>query len=185
MRHPIAAAAVLALPAAAAAQGLTPESLQGLVINSTVTSSGNFTNAKGRGPGRITATMRVTIGSDGTVQSSHVRNVVAETPKGEKTGSVTRTFSGRIGTPGNYGGGNFVWLLDGNQLVLLRTMEIGGQKITTTLTGGDTPTSCSVTAPMAQEQGAGESKTVSAFPGKVTIHDMCQTSSKCSVSRGS
>jgi hypothetical protein len=165
------------------AQDLTVGDLQGMAVTATVKYRGTFAREKGSGPGNITHTYRIRIGPDDKIQTAHTRNVEAITPVGPKHSSLSRNFSGQIGMPAQGGAGNFLWLLDKNELVLLRTLDIGGFKTTIAFSKTDKGMTCKVTAPYLKESGAGAGKTDSAAGGKVRIIAMQQVSSTCSVSK--
>lgn len=167
----------------ALAQDLTVGDLQGLSVAATVKYRGTFARDKGPGPGNITHTYRIRIGPEDGVQVAMTRNVEAITPFGPKHSSLSRTFSGKIGTPAQAASGNYLWLLEKNELILLRTLEVGGFKLTLAFSKSDKGMNCKVTAPYLKEAGAGAGKTDSAFGGKVRIVSMHQMSSTCSVSK--
>jgi len=58
---------------------------------------------------------------------------------------------------------------------MLRTMKVGGTKVTITFTGGG----CSVSAQHMQEIGAGEFTTRSVFGGDSVIHRAIPVFSSC------
>ena len=174
-------ALLVALPAAG--QDLTMADLQGRTISATINYRGMFARERGSGPGNITHIYRVALGPDDNVQVTQTRNVEAITPVGPKHNSLKRSFAGKVGTPGQSSAGSFLWLLDKNELVLLRTMEVGGFKVTFAFTKTDKGITCKANGPYLKEAGAGAGKTESAAGGKVRILSMQQVSSSCSMSK--
>jgi hypothetical protein len=167
----------------ASAQDISLEELQGAVVSVTTNYRGTFARDQRSGPGNIMHSYRVKVGPDENVNMSVTRNVEAITPAGPKRSSLSRSFSGKIGTPGQTRAGNFLWLLDKNELVLLRTMDVGGFKLAIAFSKSDRGLTCKADAPYLKEAGARAGKTDSAFGGKVRIMSMQQVSAACSVSR--
>jgi hypothetical protein len=180
---PIAAAVSGCLCFPASAQELAIKDLQGLTVAATVKYRGMFARERGSGPGNITHNYRIVLGPDENVQVTQTRNVEAITPVGPKHSSLKRTFSGKVGTPGQSSAGSFLWLLEKNELVLLRTLEVGGFKLTLAFTKTDKGMTCTANGPYLKEAGAGAGKTESAAGGKVRIISMQQVGSSCSVSK--
>lgn len=168
---------------AAMAQEIAVQDLQGATLAIVVKYRGTFARDRGPGPGNITHTYRIKIGPEENVQVSLKRDVQAITPVGIKQSSLNRNFSGKIGTPKQEQSGSFLWLLDKNELVLLRTLEVGGFKLAVTFTKSDKGLTCKAAAPYLKESGAGAGKTNSAFGGNVRIISMQQVASTCSVGK--
>jgi hypothetical protein len=172
------------LVSTANAQSVTLESLQGHTINTRVRFSGTFRNQKGTAPGTILVTMQLRIGPGDALNVNYARRATAHTPVGDKTGTISRDTSGRIGSPSKNAEGNSLWLLEGDQLVNLNVREVGGYKTVITFAGTGDKLSCKVTTSYAPEVGAGPGKTTSAATGgKVEVLAQKATSSSCSVSR--
>lgn len=173
------------LPAATAAQGQDIEikDLQNANFAITIKYRGIFARERGSGPGNITHIYRIKVGPEDNVQVAHTRNVEAITPVGTKNSSLNRNFSGKIGTPAQDRSGNYLWLLEKNQLLMLRTLEVGGFKLTIALSSSEKGMTCRATAPYLKEAGKDAGKTASAFGGNVRIVSMQQTSSSCTVSK--
>jgi hypothetical protein len=173
-----------ALASSAKAQSLTLESLQGTAISTRVRFSGTFRNPKGTVPGTIVVTTQIRIGPGDALEVKHSRTATAHTPAGDKTGTLTRNLSAKIGTPGKTVDTNYVWLLDGDQLVNLNVREVGGYKTVITFERAGEKLSCKVTSSYVPEVGAGPGKTTSAARGgKVEMLTQRQTSSDCKVNR--
>ncbi len=168
---------------AALAEDVSLEDLQGAVITTAVEFTGYFKRATGQGPGYITQRMRIAIGPGASVKSTFRREVTAKTRAGNKSSALSRSFDGTIGRPGSSDLGSHVWLLQGNSLILLKVMEVGGQASTIAFVRSGSSLTCTVKTANARETGAGKSKTKSVFSGKVVIVNMKQTSSTCRVTR--
>jgi hypothetical protein len=164
------------------AQSVTLENLQGKVISTRVRFSGTFRNPKGTAPGTILVTMQIRIGPADALTVKYARTATAHTPVGDKTGTLTRDLSGRIGIPGKTVDATYLWLLDGDQLVNLNVREVGGYKTVITLGRSGESLVCRVTTTYAAEVGSGPGKTTSAARGgKVEVLAQKQTSSDCKV----
>jgi hypothetical protein len=128
--------------------------------------------------------MRIRVGPGDALKVKYARTATAHTPVGDKTGTLTRDLSGKIGTPGKTVDANYVWLLDGDQLVNLNVREVGGYKTVITFERSGETLLCKVITSYAPEAGAGPGKTTSAARGgKVEVLAQKQTSSDCRVSR--
>jgi hypothetical protein len=172
-------------PSAQPAGSIGLGDLEGITIRSSVTYSGMFTVHRGTAPGIVTLSMQTSIGPGDNVRSVITRTVVAQTPRGDKRGARTVTQTGKIGLPGHDPSGNFLWLLSADQLLLLRTLDVGGFKFTITLSRAGDALACKVSGILMQEVGAGAGRTKSAaFAGDVRMHSMKQTGASCSVKRG-
>lgn len=169
---------------AAHAQGVTLDNLQGTTISTRVRYSGTFRNSKGTVPGTVLVTMQIRIGPEDALVVDYARTATAHTPVGDKTGTITRKIAGKIGVPGTTVESNFVWLLEGDQLVNLNVREVGGFKTVIDLRRDGDNLSCKVSSVYASELGAGPGKTTSAATGgKVEILAQKQTSSDCKINR--
>jgi hypothetical protein len=159
----------------APAQGMTLEQLNGKRITFSVSYNMSGRNAHGEFTGAVSTTVGQIQISGNSVSGSATRTV---TYQGKTLGSQSGTVSGAIGKPqqGTFGG-NYVWLLDGNSLVHLRTVKVGGLKITINFTGSG----CSVRAPIMHEVGAGETTSQSVFGGDVVVHSVSKASTSCSM----
>jgi hypothetical protein len=166
----------------ASAQTATLDSLQGAEINTGVRFNGTFKNPKGTVPGTILVTMQIRVGPGDALKVKYARTTTVHTPAGNKTGTLTRNISGKIGTPSKSVESNSVWLLEGDQLVNLNVREVGGFKTTITFGRAGEKLSCKVTSSYVPEVGAGLGTTTSAATGgKVQILAQKQTSSDCKV----
>jgi hypothetical protein len=173
-----------AMASSAKAQSVTLESLQGTAINTRVRFSGTFRNPKRTVPGTIVVTMQIQIGPGDALGVKYARTATAHTPVGDKTGTLTRDLSGKIGTPGKTVDANYVWLLDDDQLVNLNVREVGGYKTVITFERANEKLLCKVTTSYVPEVGAGPGKTTSAARGgKVEVLAQKQISSDCKVNQ--
>jgi hypothetical protein len=190
--------AVWILPSKAGSQQAPPPSstpatiaateLENMRITTVNRYQGLFRHARGEGPGRIEVHTSITLGPDGAIAWHSTRNVVAETPKGNKRASLQRSGKGKIGVPGKVsdGSGDLVWVMDGSALVRMRTMASGGHLQRVTLTKTQAGWSCKSDAPFAREVGgSGRLEDRAAMPGggQVEILRIAQTGSNCSVTR--
>ena len=168
------------MTSSALAQSVTLETLQGAAISTHVRFSGTFKNPKGTAPGTIVVTMQLRVGPGDALQVKYARTATAHTPIGNKTGTLTRDLSGKIGTPGKTVDANFVWLLEGDQLVNLNVREVGGYKTVITFERAGEKLLCKVTSSYLPEVGAGPGKTTSAARGgKVEVLTQKQIASDC------
>jgi hypothetical protein len=156
-------------------QAITLEQLDGKRITFSVAYNTSGRNLHGEFSGAVSTTVGQIQISGNSVSGSATRTV---TYHGKTVGSRTGALSGEIGKPqqGTLGG-NYVWLLDGDSLILLRTLKVGGIKITITFTENG----CSVRAPIMHEVGAGETTAHSVFGGDVVVHSATPQSSSCGV----
>lgn len=181
------APAPTATEAEAAAKAETQEisiaALQGVSISGVVNYAGRFRTHLGEGASTIASSFRLKIGPGATAAMSHTRKVSWQRKDGPKTASISKSATGTIGLPKQTGDGAALWLLEGNTLVLLKVFEVGGTAMRIALKQRDMGWSCSVTAPMAREVGAGATKTKAAVGGKVEMLDIRQTSSSCRVNK--
>lgn len=166
----------LALMAPAArAQSITLDELNGKQITfsvlynvSGVNARGHFTDAQSRSTGQLQ------ISAD-SVSGTSTRVV---TYQGRTVGTLSGSLSGTIGKPQQgVRGGNYVWLLQDNSLIMLRAFAVGGMKITITFSGNG----CSVQAPLMHEVGAGDTRMASTLGGQVEVTSATLVSTSCSI----
>ena len=177
---------LLALSMPAGAQAISLDDLQGVTVHTTNNYVGRFRNAKGEAPGGFTTTFAIKIGPGAAISTKMTRNTFADTPRGRVTGSMTRTGKGEIGKPREANSpGSVLWVLEDNTLVSLRVFEVGASIMRNKLEKSDSGLSCSVSAPIAREVGAGATTDTSAMKGggKVEVLSAKQISSSCRVSR--
>jgi hypothetical protein len=172
------AACIGVLPVAA--QSLTPAELEGLVLSGAVNYAGTFRRAGLTYDADIVRRFTVRVGSQGAISTSVVREVHYQ-------GTVTklnRSFSGRIGVPGQTEDSKMLWVLEGSTLTGLNVFEVGGRQTKFTLKRNGSGFSCTVEAPFMQERGAGNTKTSAAKGGKAEILKIRQTGSSCAAKKG-
>lgn len=184
----VASAFTLFAACDASAQDLTVGDLASLRIHTTNTYSGMFQHDRGSGPGQITVSATITFGANGELSWAATRNVVAETPKGPKTASLSRSGQYKIGVPAklNDGSGDNVWIISGNSIVRMRTMASGGHLTKITLTKSANGWTCRSESPILTEVGSGRNaKDTAAMPGggKVEMLNIRQTGSSCRVTK--
>jgi len=171
----------------ALAEDISLEDLQGVTVHTSTSYVGRFRNDRGEAPGGFTSEGTIKIGPGAKIESKFVRNTYADTPRGRVTGSLTRSGSSEIGKSREMpdGSGAAVWLLDGDTLVALRVYERGGVSVRIKFEKSGTTLNCSISAPMANEVGAGPTTDKSAMQGggKVRVLHAKQTASSCRVSR--
>jgi hypothetical protein len=164
----------------APASALTLEDLKGLSVQTRATYNMRIRRAEGEFSPQATHTMKFKISEEGRVVGETVRTTT--TPRGPK--SRSHKMQARIGTPGQSpAGGEGLWLIDGDKLVLLRTFDAGGFKAEIEFKGSGTAMSCTYRAPFVREEGKGNIQRDAIVGGQVTILSATQTSSDCRVSR--
>lgn len=172
------AACIGALPVAA--QSLAPADLEGLVLSGAVNYAGTFRRAGLTYDADIVRRFSVKIGPQSAISTSVVREVHWQ-------GTVTklsRSFSGKIGVPGQTEDSKVLWVLEGHTLTGLNVFEVGGRSTKFTLKRAGSGFSCSVAGPFMHEMGAGNTKTSAAKGGKAEIVKIRQTGSSCAAKKG-
>lgn len=164
-------------------QDITIEALQGAQISGAANYVGRFRTPIGESTSNIVWKYQIKIGPGLNAAISTTRNVHWRGKDGPQSASLSRSAKGTIGVPRQSDDGAALWLLDGNTLVLLRVFEVGGVALRITLARADGKWSCSATAPMAKEVGAGNSKTKAAVGGKVEMLSIKQTSANCHIGK--
>ena len=185
MRHVLAVALTFPAFASAQAQSITIEDLQGATIHTVNTYAGTFRGDKGISPSKITARGEIKVGAGGSITFSFTRTVAAETPKGTKTGTLSRSDSGTIGTPQKVsdGTGSVVWVLQGNSLVRMRTLQSGAHMHKISLTRSGSGWGCASDLPFLREVGGGNIKDRGALSTEIEILDIKQTGSSCLIAK--
>jgi hypothetical protein len=179
----------LALVAGAApAMAITLADLQGVTIYTTNTYTGQMANDLGSGRGDVTIRGEITIGPGDAIRHSFQRSVIAHGPKGTKQGSISRSNSGRLSVPmksSNTPGGAGLWLLQGDTLIALKTVYVGGGSMRITLRKAGNSITCSVTASLMRELGKGATTLDAALAGagKAKILQATPTGSSCRTNR--
>jgi hypothetical protein len=170
----------LAFPSApAAAQEL--EQVQGFIATATLRYQATFANMLGSAPGIVTYNYRVRI-ADGVAQATVSRDVEAATSLGPGQASVSHSFSGAIGRPGQSNFGQFLWSFSNGTLTLLATPETGGFRFTVRFMQGERSIICTADAPYIRDNSPATNLSRLAFGGQVVIADMQQIGSSCAVS---
>jgi hypothetical protein len=157
------------------AQSLTAVELEGVVLTGAVNYSGTFRRTGITYDADIVRRFTVKVGPQGAISVAVVREVHWQ-------GTVTRlnrSFTGKIGVPGQTEDSKTLWVLEGNTLTGLNVFEVGGRATKFTLNRSGSGHSCSVEAPFMKEVGAGHTKSSAAKGGKAEILKIRQTGSSC------
>ena len=163
-----------------AARAITVEDLKGATLQVRVTYDMRIRRAEGDFPTQATHVMTFKIGDEGQITGQMNRTVT--TPRGPRTQSVP--MNARIGKPGESPlGGERLWLIDGDKLLLLRAFEAGGFKAEIDFKGSGTGLTCSYRAPFVREEGKSVRMKKGVVGGPVTILSATQTASNCKVTR--
>ena len=163
----------------AAAQEL--EQVQGFVATATLRYRATFANMLGSAPGIVTYNYRVRI-ADGIAQATVSRDVEAATSLGPGFGSVSHSFSGAIGRPGQSNLGQLLWSFSSGTLTLLATPQTGGFRFTVRFLDSGRGIACTAAAPYIRDNSPATNLSRLAFGGQVVIADMQQIGSSCAVS---
>ncbi len=115
--------------------------MQGFIATATLRYRATFANMLGSAPGIVTYNYRVRI-ADGVAQATVSRDVEAATSLGPGFGSVSHSFSGAIGRPGQSNFGQFLWSFSNGTLTLLATPQTGGFRFTVRFMQGDRSIIC-------------------------------------------
>jgi hypothetical protein len=174
-----ALALAVTLPAAPAG-AITLEELKGVSVQTRATYNMRIRRAEGEFSPQATHVMKFKIDNEGRVVGETVRTV--HTPRGPR--SRSHKMNAPIGKPGvPPAGGEGLWLIDGDKLVLLRTFETGGFKAEIEFKGSGSGMTCTYRAPFVREEGKAGIRRDGVVGGQVTILSATQTSSDCRVSR--
>jgi hypothetical protein len=129
---------------------------------------------------QATHVMKLKIDDEGGITGQVNRTVT--TPRGPRTRS--HSIKARIGKPGESPvGGDRLWLIDGDKLVLLRAFDAGGFKGEIDFKGAGNDLTCSYRAPFVREEGKNTRMQQSVVGGPVTILSATQTGADCKVAR--
>lgn len=162
-------------------RAITLEDLAGVTIQARANYNMRIRRAEGEFSTQTTHVMKFKIDQDGRIGGQVNRTVT--TPRGPRTRSGQ--MKARIGKPGESpAGGDRLWLIDGDKLVLLRAFEAGGFKGEIEFKGTGPAMTCVYRAPFVREQGKGNIRNQqSVVGGPVTILSATQTGSDCKVTR--
>ncbi len=179
IRKCIAAFGLALAPMPAAA--ITLEDLKDVSLETRSVYDATIRRAEGTFTGQTTAVMTFRVDAEGRIRGNVTRTV--NTPFGPRSKSYP--MFARIGQPGEPRvGGHGLWLLEGDKLVLLRTLEQGGFKIEIEFKGSGKSMTCTARAPFVREEGSTEIKTQeSVVGGPVTFLKATEKSTKCRVIR--
>lgn len=162
------------------ARAVTLDDLKGASLQVRVTYDMRIRRAEGDFPTQATHVMTFKIGGEGQITGQMNRTVT--TPRGPRTQSVP--MNARIGKPGDSPlGGERLWLIDGDKLLLLRAFDAGGFKAEIDFKGSGPGMTCSYRAPFVREEGKSVRMRKGVVGGPVTILSATQTSSNCRITR--
>ena len=162
------------------ADALTLDDLRGISIQTRATYNMRIRREQGEFSPQATHVMKLKISDEGRIVGETVRTTT--TPRGPR--SRTHKMNARIGKPGDSpAGGQGLWLIDGDKLVLLRTFDTGGFKAEIEFKRTGAAMTCIYRAPFVREEGKAGIRRESVIGGPVTILSATQTSSDCKVSR--
>ena len=149
----------------AVAEDITVDDLQGVTIHTSTSYVGRFRNDLGEAPGGFTTIAVIKIRQGTAIRTKFTRNTWADTPRGRKTGSFTRTGKGEIAKPWETKSspGSALWLIEGDTLVAFRVYEVGGSTMRIKFEKTSDGLSCTVDAPVMREVGAGATTDKSAM----------------------
>lgn len=175
----VLAVAVATVPAPAGAISL--EELKGLSLELRANYNMRVRRAEGDFSTQATRVIRVKIDGEGRIIGQVTRTVT--TPRGPRVRN--HPIKARIGKPGTPdSGGDGLWLIDGDKLVLLRTFDSGGFKGEIEFKGSGSAMTCSFRAPFVREDGKQNVRMPkSVIGGPVTVLSATQTGSNCKLSR--
>lgn len=164
----------------APAGAVTLEDIKGIALQARANYNMRIRRAEGEFTTQATHVMKFKIDGEGGIKGQVNRTVT--TPRGPRTRS--HPMDARIGKPGESPvGGDRLWLIDGDKLVLLRAFEAGGFKAEIEFKGTGNAMTCSYRAPFVREEGKNTRMQQSVVGGPVTILSATQTSSDCRISR--
>jgi hypothetical protein len=179
MMRGLATAFILVLTAAPSG-ALTMDDLQGITIQTRVNYDMRIRRKEGTFDTQMTMVWKFKFDETGRVTGDMTRTVT--TPRGPRT--RTTPMKGRIGKPGEPAtGGQGIWLIDGEKLILLRAFDAGGFKAEIEFSGAPPQMKCTIRAPFVREEGSANIRAQSVVGGPVTILSARQTSSDCRVAR--
>lgn len=176
----LAATVILVLTAMPSA-ALTLEELQGITIQTRVNYDMRIRRKEGTFDTQMTMVWKFKVDGTGRIIGDMTRTVT--TPRGPRT--RTTPMQGRIGKPGEPAtGGEGLWLIDGEKLILLRAFDAGGFKAEIEFSGAAPQMKCTIRAPFVREEGAANIRTQqSVVGGPVTVLSAKQTASDCRTAR--
>jgi hypothetical protein len=171
--------ALATIPAPAGA--ITLEELKGLSLELRANYNMRVRRAEGDFSTQATRVIKVKIDGEGRILGQTVRTVT--TARGPRV--RTHPVKARIGTPGTPdAGGEGLWLIDGDKLILLRTFDTGGFKGEVEFKGSGSAMTCTFRAPFLREEGKQNVRMQkSVVGGPVSVLSATQTGSGCKITR--
>jgi hypothetical protein len=138
---------------------------------------------------RLQTDLRTVIGPGNAITDTWTVMVTSHRGTRQSTPETASYTLGRPQQVSNLGGGHAVWTFADGELTFLRTYKTGGYKRTIAFAraaraaGGAGGLTCTIRAPVAREEGAGEIRTESPFGGELEVLSRKQVSSTCRVTR--
>ena len=173
-----ALAAIAACGLIAGAHALTAEDLEGVSLETTVTYAMRVKRPQGTFTPQVTMTMKFAV-KDGVVVGTVTRS--SQSTRGNRTN--TNKMHAPLGVVGKPpAGGEGLWAIEDDKLVLLRAFTSGGFRAEISFQGGGANMTCTIRAPFVREQGKGPIQTQDPPGGAlVTILEAVQKSADCKV----
>ncbi len=172
-------AAVLAMQVAPVS-AITIEELQGITIQTRVNYDMRVRRAEGTFDTQMNMVWKFMVDPEGRFSGEMTRTVT--TPRGPR--SQITPMRGRIDKPGSPAlGGEGLWLIEGDKLVLLRAFEAGGFKAEIEFSGKAPDLKCTIRAPFVREEGKEIRSSTSVVGGPVTVLSAVQKSAECRLTR--
>lgn len=167
------------LPVSAQPIGLSD--LEGARINGVVVQHRVVRNAEGMtGENRTTQSYTVDVLPEGRIRTS--LTVTVHRLRSGETSSRSFTSDAKLNQPSKFRDGMHVWVLDKDNLVMLRTMQEGARIVTFAFARTDKGLSCKLTAPFAREVGGGGLGSGSAIgTAHAQILSVKEVSSSCGI----
>ncbi len=168
--------AISACSLMADARALTAEDLQGVNIETAVTYAMRVKRPQGVFTPQMTMTMKFVV-KDGVVVGTVTR--ASRGPRGNQ--SNTNKMHAPLGVVGKPpAGGEGLWAIEDDKLVLLRSFISGGYRAEISFQGRGADMTCAIRAPFVREPGKGPIQTPDPAGGPpVTILEAVQTSAVC------
>jgi hypothetical protein len=165
---------------AAPAEAVTLDDLKGTTIQTRASYDMRIRRAEGDFTTHAVHVMKFKIDGEGRIIGDVTRTVT--TPRGPR--SRSHKMDARIGKPGDSPvGGERLWLIDGDKLVLLRAFDAGGFKAELEFKGSGPTMTCSLRAPFVREEGKTTRMKQGAVGGPVMILSATEKSANCRISR--
>lgn len=171
-----ALAAVAACGLMTEARALTAGDLEGVSIETAVTYAMRVKRPQGVFSPQMTMTMKFAV-KDGVVLGTVTR--ASQSPRGNRTNTFKMNAPlGVVGKPPS--GGEGLWAIEDDKLVLLRAFTSGGFRAEISFQGRGADMTCSIRAPFVREQGKGPIQSQDGGT-PITILEAVQKAADCKV----